>query len=277
MRPEAMLKRDAVLAAIGTRPLVMGIVNITPDSFSDGGRFVAPAAAIAQARAHVAAGAAIVDIGAESTRPGYQPVAEAEEMARLEPALAALVESVAVAVSIDTTKAGVARRALEAGAAIVNDQWGLQRDPVMAETVAAGEAGLVMMHNRDGIDGALDIVADMRRFFDVSLALADRAGIPRSRVILDPGIGFGKTKAQNLAALKGIATLRQAYDLPVLVGVSRKSLFAAVLGVTAVGERLVGTIAANVTAAALGAAIFRVHDCAENLAALTVHDAIARA
>jgi dihydropteroate synthase len=277
MRPEAAAKRDAFFATIKAGPVVMGIVNITPDSFSDGGRFVSPEAAIAQARAHVAAGAAIVDVGAESTRPGYVPVPEAEELARLDPALAALVGALDVAVSIDTTKAAVARRALEAGAVIINDQWGLQRDPAMAETVAAGEAGLVVMHNRDGIDADLGIVADLRRFFDRSLALADEAGIPRGRVILDPGIGFGKTKAQNLAAIKGIATLREWYGLPVLVGVSRKSLFAAVLGVTVVGERLVGTIAANVTAASLGATIFRVHDCAENLAALTVHDAITRA
>lgn len=276
MAPDAAEKRDAFFAAISTRPLLMGIVNITPDSFSDGGRFAAPDAAIAQARTHVAASADIIDVGAESTRPGYTPVSEAEELARLEPTLAALVACVDVAVSIDTTKAGVARVALAAGAAVVNDQWGLQRDPAMAAVVARGEAGLVLMHNRDGIDAGLDIMDDMRRFFDRSLALAATAGIPRPRIILDPGIGFGKSKAQNLAALHGIATLRD-YGLPVLVGVSRKSLFAALIGASDVADRLIGTLAANLAAAARGAGIFRVHDCAENRAALTVFDAIERA
>jgi dihydropteroate synthase len=276
MRAEALAKRDAFFAAIGTRPLLMGIVNVTPDSFSDGGRFVAPDAAIAQAHAHVAAGADIIDVGAESTRPGYTPVGEDEELARLAPTLASLIDAIAVAVSIDTTKARVARVALAAGAAVVNDQWGLQRDPAMAAVVAEADAGLVVMHNRDGIDPTIDIVDDMRRFFDRSLSLAESAGILRTRIILDPGIGFGKSKAQNLAALNGIAVLRD-YGLPVLIGVSRKSLFAALIGATDVADRLIGTIAANCAAAARGAAIFRVHDCAENRAALTVFDAIARA
>ena len=273
---EAAGKRDRFFAAIGTRPLLMGIVNITPDSFSDGGRFVTPDAAIAQARTHVAASADIIDVGAESTRPGYQPVSKAEELARLAPALAALIDAVDVAVSIDTTKAAVARVALDAGAVVVNDQWGLQRDPAMAAVVAERDAGLVLMHNRDGIDAAIDIVDDMRRFFDRSLALAEAAGISRARIILDPGIGFGKSKAQNLAALHGVAALRD-FGLPVLVGVSRKSLFAALIGASDVADRLVGTLAANLAAASRGAAIFRVHDCAENRAALTVFDAIERA
>ena len=277
MRPEAREKRDLFFAAIGTRPLIMGIVNLTPDSFSDGGRFQAPEAAIAQAQAHVAEGAAIVDVGAESTRPGYAPVSEAEERARLDPVLTPLVEAIPVAVSIDTTKASVARAALAAGVAVVNDQWGLQRDPAMADIVAAAEAGLVLMHNREGIDPALAILDDMRRYFDRALAIADRAGIARNSIILDPGIGFGKSKAQNLQALHGVAALRQTYRLPVLVGVSRKSLFAALIGARDVGDRLVGTVAANVAAAARGAAIFRVHDCAQNLAALSVFDAIERA
>ena len=276
MPPDAAAKRDRFFAAIGARPLLMGIVNVTPDSFSDGGRFVAPEAAITQARTHVAAGADIIDVGAESTRPGYTPVPEGEELARLEPALAALIAAIDVAVSIDTTKAAVARVALAAGAAVVNDQWGLQRDPAMAGVVAGAEAGLVVMHNRDGIDAAIDIVDDMRRFFDHSLRLAEAAGVPRHRIVLDPGIGFGKSKAQNLAALHAIPVLR-AYGLPVLVGVSRKSLFAALISASDVGDRLIGTLAANLAAAARGAAIFRVHDCAENRAALTVFDAIERA
>jgi dihydropteroate synthase len=276
MKAETAAKRDRFLDLARAGPAVMGIVNITPDSFSDGGHFIDADAAIARARAHVEAGAAIVDVGAESTRPGYTPVPEAEEIARLAPALAALVQSIDVAVSIDTTKAAVARLALEAGAAVVNDQWGLQGDPAMADIVAAGEAGLVMMHNRASIDPGLDIVDDMRRFFDISLDLADRAGILRTRLILDPGIGFGKTKAQNFAALKGVRVLRD-YGLPILVGVSRKSLFAALLGPHSTNDWLIPTIAANVAAAERGATIFRVHDCAENLSALTVFNAIERA
>ena len=199
------------------------------------------------------------------------------ESARLEPVLTALIAAIPVAVSIDTTKAAVARAALQAGAALVNDQWGLQRDLAMAAVVAEAGAGLVIMHNRDGIDAAIDIMDDMRRFFDRSLALAERAGIARAALILDPGIGFGKSKAQNLQALHGIAALRADYGLPILVGVSRKSLFAALIGARDVGDRLIGTLAANVAAAARGAAIFRVHDCAENRDALAVFDAIARA
>ncbi len=276
MSPDAAAKRDAFFAAVGTRPLLMGIVNITPDSFSDAGRFVAPEAAIAQAQTHAAAGADIVDVGAESTRPGHVPVSEAEELARLQPTLTALVAALVIPASIDTTKAAVARVALAAGAAVVNDQWGLQGDPAMARVVADGEAGLVVMHNRDRVEPELDVLADIRRFFDRSLALAEQAGIPAARIILDPGVGFGKTKAQNLQALAGIDALRD-YGLPVLVGVSRKSLFAALIGASDPGDRLIGTIAANCAAAARGAAIFRVHDCAENHAALTVFDAVARA
>ena len=272
-------KRDAIFAAVPTVPLLMGIVNITPDSFSDGGRFYAPDAAIAEAHRHVAEGATIIDVGAESTRPGFTPVAEAEERARLAPVLATLIQSVEVAVSIDTTKAAVAAIALEAGAAFVNDQWGLQSDPAMAEVVASSEAGLIMMHNRSGSDAEgkafeSDVIEDMRRFFDLSLAIAAKAGIPDHRLILDPGIGFGKTKAQNLRALgAGIAALR-TYRLPILVGASRKSLFAALIGATAVEDRLVGTLAAHLTARMQGASLFRVHDCAAHRDAFAVHEAI---
>ena len=253
----------------------MGIVNVTPDSFSDGGKFVAPDAAIAEARRHIDGGAAIVDIGAESTRPGFAPVAEAEERARLAPVLAALIAAVEVAVSIDTTKAHIASLAIDAGAAIVNDQCGLQGDPAMAEVVAVSGAGLVMMHNRPAVDAEADIVDDLRRFFDRSLAIAASAGIAREKIVLDPGIGFGKTKAQNIRALgAGVAALA-GYDLPVLVGVSRKSVFAALIGKAVPDERLVGTLAANLAAYARGATIFRVHDCAEHRDAFAVTRAIA--
>ena len=278
MTPDAIAKRDGFLADLAARPpLLMGIVNVTPDSFSDGGRFVEPAAAIAEARRHVAGGAAIVDVGAESTRPGHAPVDEAVERERLHPVLAALVASLAVPVSIDTTKAGVAALAVEAGAAVINDQWGLQGEPAMAGVAASTGAGLVLMHNRVDLDPTADVLDDIRRFFDRSLALAEVAGIARSRIILDPGIGFGKTKAQNIAALgAGVAALRAWYGLPVLVGVSRKSLFAALIGKAEPGDRLVGTLAANLAALARGAGLFRVHDCAEHRDGFAVTRAIAQ-
>ena len=269
-------KRDSFFTAMATGPQLMGIVNVTPDSFSDGGRFLAPESAIAEARRHVAEGAAIVDVGAESTRPGCVPVSERDEVVRLRPVLAMLIAATEIAVSIDTTKAAVAALAVDAGAAVVNDQWGLQRDPAMADVVASSQAGLVLMHNRDGIDGSADIIDDMCRFFDRSLDQADRAGVPRGRILLDPGIGFGKTKAQNIRALgAGVATLRRVFGLPVLVGASRKSLFAALIGATSVEDRLVGTIAAHLAAFAHGAGVFRVHDCAEHRDALLVTRAIA--
>ncbi len=281
MREAARRKRNGFFAALATGPQLMGpqlmgIVNTTPDSFSDGGRFVSPEAALAEARRHVVGGAAIVDLGAESTRPGHAPVAEADELARLRPVLAAIVTALDVPVSIDTTKAAVARMALEAGAALVNDQWGLQGDPGMAEVVAETEAGVVLMHNHAGLDQAEDVIDAMRRFFDRSLALADSAGIPRENILLDPGVGFGKSKAQNIRALGvGIAALRRTYGLPVLVGCSRKSLFAALIGARRVEDRLVGTLAANLAALAHGASVLRVHDCAEHRDAITVTRAIA--
>ena len=268
-------KRDRFLAATSFGPQLMGIVNVTPDSFSDGGRFLHPSAAIAEAKRHVAGGAAIIDVGAESTRPGFTPVAEHDELARLRPVLASLIVAVDIAVSIDTTKAAVAALAIELGAAVVNDQWALQRDPAMADVVATSGAGLILMHNRDAIDADGDIIDDMRGYFEISLARADRVGIPRERIILDPGIGFGKSKAQNIRALgAGVAALRTTFGLPVLVGASRKSLFAALIGVTTVEDRLVATISAHLAAFSHGARVFRVHDCSEHRDAFAVMLAI---
>ena len=269
-------QRDGFLRLVGARPVVMGILNVTPDSFSDGGRFQSIKAAIAQAQKLAADGADIIDIGAESTRPGHTPVPLEEEWRRLEPLLQPLLESVAAPFSIDTYKAEIARRAVALGACVVNDVWGLQKDPAMADVVAQSGAALVIMHNRDGIDPALDIEADMRRFFDRSLALAERAGIARAHLMLDPGIGFGKNKAQNLTALAATARLRKTYGLPILIGVSRKKLFGDLLGAS-VENRLIATLAANLTTLARGASIFRVHDAAEHVAAFKVFDAIERA
>jgi len=264
MHASARAKRDAFLRKVAAPPVIMGILNLTPDSFSDGGRFANVDAAVSHALKMVAAGCDIIDVGGESTRPAAVPVSAEEELARLEPVLARLRDEVAAPISIDTYKAAVAGRAIELGAIIVNDVWGLQKDPAMADTVAAAGTAVVIMHNRVEKDAAVDIVADMEGFFDRSLALASKAGIPDERIILDPGIGFAKTSRQNLAAFAHVATLRER-GLPVMVGVSRKRF----LGSDAPElKTLAGTIAANLAAAAQGAAIFRVHDVAEHAAAL---------
>jgi dihydropteroate synthase len=269
-------RRDAFMRLVGARPVVMGILNITPDSFSDGGKFQTREEALARAAKLAADGADIIDVGAESTRPGHVPVALDEEWRRLEPLLAPLLAQVDAPFSIDTTKAEIARRATDLGVCVVNDVWGLQKDPAMAHVVAGSGAAVVVMHNRDGIDPALDIEADMRRYFDRSLSLAATAGIPSARIILDPGIGFGKNKAQNLAALAATGRLRASYGLPILIGVSRKKLFGELLGAS-VENRLIATIAANLATLARGASIFRVHDAAEHVAALKVFEAIEHA
>lgn len=274
-------KRDRFLGQIGSGSLIMGIVNATPDSFSDGGRFQTAAAAVAQARKLTAEGADIIDIGAESTRPGHEPVPADVERARLEPLLRDVVSSIEQPVSIDTSKASVARFAADQGVAFINDVWGLQKDPAMADVVAETQTGVVVMHNREEMDRDCDIIADMRRFFDISLKLADRAGIPMKHIILDPGIGFAKSKSQNLRALHGLRAL-QDYGLPILVGLSRKSLLGSIVegappADLKIEPRLIATLAANLVAAAEGASIFRVHDAAEHLAAFKVFDAISRA
>lgn len=267
-------RRDGFLGLLGSRSIIMGILNITPDSFSDGGQFFSLDAALGQAKKLAGEGADIIDVGAESTRPGHTPVSADEELARLEPILGELTAAIDRPFSIDTSKAAVARRAIELGACVVNDVWGLQRDPGMAAAIAETGAAAVLMHNRDGTDPDIDILADMRRFFDKSLALAARAGIPLSRLSLDPGIGFGKSRAQNFTALAKLATFKD-YGLPILVGVSRKSLLAE-QSVGGVDTGIVRTLAANLAAAANGASIFRVHDVAEHAAAFKVFDAIAR-
>jgi dihydropteroate synthase len=255
------------------RTLVMGIVNVTPDSFSDGGQFLEAARAIEHAKRLMDDGADIIDIGAESTRPyvGAAPVSAEEELARLAPVLPAIVEAGAT-VSIDTMKAEVAAWALAQGAAIVNDVWGLQRDPDMARVVAEHGTALVIMHNRASVDATIDIVADIEQFFARSLDFADRAGIARARIALDPGIGFGKTPEQSVQALAQLERLN-AFGLPLLVGLSRKR-FIDKISPAPPDRRIGGSIAANVLAVAAGARILRVHDVAETVQALRVAAAI---
>ena len=270
MRADQRARRDGFLSKIGVRPVVMGVLNVTPDSFSDGGLFQATDTAAARARQMAVEGADIIDIGAESTRPGAVAVSAVEELARLEPVLAALSGSIPI--SVDTTKADVATRAVALGAILVNDVWGLQRDPAMADTVASTGAALVIMHRRLEKDRDLDIVADIRRSFERSLALAAKAGVPDERIILDPGIGFAKSSRQNIEVIRRLGELKD-YGRPILVGVSRKKFLGPTIGNGTEGE-LIGTIAAALAAAAAGASLFRVHDVAAHVAALKVFHAI---
>jgi dihydropteroate synthase len=268
-RPPDWLGR---LLALG-RPVVMGVLNVTPDSFSDGGRFLDPAAALEQARRMVAQGADILDIGAESTRPygGVQAVSSAEEMRRLAPVLPAAV-TLGVPVSIDTMKAAVAKWALEAGAAIVNDVWGLQRDSDLARVVAESGVPVIIMHNREAADPSIDIMADICAFFRRSLEIAALAGIARQNIVLDPGVGFGKTPDQSLTAIARIGELK-SFGLPLLVGASRKR-FIDKVSPALPDERLGGSIAAHLLAVLGGAAIIRTHDVRETVQALRVAAAI---
>lgn len=258
------------------RPLVMGVLNVTPDSFSDGGRFLAPTAALAHAKDLVAAGADIIDIGAESTRPygGATPVSLDEERGRLAAVLPPVI-ALGVPVSIDTMKAAVAAWALENGAAIVNDVWGLQRDPDMARVIADHAVPVIIMHNREHADSTIDIIAAVTEFFSRSLEIARRAGIAREQIVLDPGIGFGKTPEQSLTCIARLDAWR-GFNLPLLVGASRKRFINSIVRAEP-NERLGGSIAAHLIATENGAAIIRAHDVAATVQALAVADAIRRA
>jgi dihydropteroate synthase len=219
-----------------------------------------------------AAGCDIIDVGGESTRPGALAITENEEVARIESIFAELAYKVEVPLSIDTYKSKVAARAVELGAILINDVWGLQKDPAMAATVAATEAAVVIMHNRAEKDAGIDIIADIRSFFARSLALAEAAGIPRSRIILDPGVAFGKTARQNVEILRRLGELIE-FGCPILVGTSRKA-FLGSLSEQQIEAQLVGAVAATLAAYGAGAALFRVHDVAEQVAALKVFHTI---
>lgn len=257
---------------LGGRTLVMGVINMTPDSFSDGGLYADAGAAVRAGLRMIEEGADIVDVGGESTRPGYVAVDAGEELKRALPVIAGLVEKTDIPVSIDTYKAAVAKAALKKGARMVNDVWGLQRDPDMARVVAASGAAVVLMHNRERAEPNIDILDDIRVFFANSLARAGAAGIRDDRIVLDPGIGFGKTLEQNLAILARLDELHEL-GFPILIGTSRKS-FIGRLSPSEPRERLPGTLAANVFAVLGRVAILRVHDVAAQVQALRVAEAI---
>ena len=251
----------------------MGILNVTPDSFSDGGQFLDPSLAIAHAADMAKSGADLLDIGAESTRPygGPVPVSADEEKARLEPILPAIVK-LGLPVSIDTIKASIAAWALDQGAGIVNDVWGLQRDSDMAPLVAERGVPVIVMHNRESADGSIDIVADVIAFFSRSLEIAARAGIVRDNIVLDPGIGFGKTPEQSMTCIARLADFRR-FGLPLLVGASRKRFINTVIP-SSPDDRIGGSISAHLLAVENGAAIVRAHDVKETVQALRVAAAI---
>jgi dihydropteroate synthase len=253
-------------------PAVMGVLNVTPDSFSDGGQFIAPERALVQARRMIAEGADIIDIGAESTRPyGAQPISMEEELERLRPILAEVV-SLGRPVSIDSMKSAVVAWALDAGAAIVNDIWGLQRDPDMAGLVAARRSPVIVMHNRCNVDGDIEIMKDIAAFFSRSLDIAAKAGISPDQIVLDPGIGFGKTPEQSMTALARLSEFG-VFGLPLLVGASRKRFISSVVP-SEPHQRLGGSIAAHLLAAQGGARIIRTHDVSETVQSLRVAAAI---
>lgn len=261
------------------RGMIMGIVNVTPDSFSDGGRFLDTGRAVEHALHLVEEGAGILDIGGESTRPGAEPVEEAEELRRVVPVIRALRSATKALLSIDTMKAAVARAALDAGADIINDVTGLRGDPAMSRLAAESRAGLVVMH-MTGTPRTMqqrpeyaDVVADVHSYFEERLHTLESIGIDRERIALDPGFGFGKTLEHNISLMRALPQLAEL-GRPLLVGVSRKSMIAKLLGDDSLEARDWPTVALTAHMRELGARLFRVHDVKPNAEALKMTEAI---
>lgn len=268
-------KRPNVLTRLleAKRTLIMGVLNVTPDSFSDGGQFIEPEDALSQAQRMIEEGADVIDIGAESTRPygGAKPVTLEEELTRLQPVLPAVI-AMGTPVSIDTMKPEVALWALGLGASIVNDVWGLQRDPNMARVVAGAGVPVICMHNRYKAEQSINIMSDINAFFTYSIDVALKAGILRDCIVLDPGIGFGKTPEQSMESLAKLEAFRR-FKLPILVGASRKRFIDTVSPAPPL-ERVGGSLAAHLIAVRNGANIIRTHDVAETIQAIRVDNAI---
>ncbi|MBI2918144.1 MAG: dihydropteroate synthase [Chloroflexi bacterium] len=257
----------------GERTYVMGIINVTPDSFSGDGLGSDVEAALAQARRFVADGVDMIDVGGESTRPGHTPVAEDDELRRVIPVVERLARDVPVSISIDTYKSGVARRAVQAGASLINDVWGLKRDAGIARVAAEAHVPLVLMHNQEGTaytDLVPEVVVSLRH----SLEQAQAAGVPWEHLIVDPGIGFGKTVEHNLEVMRRLGEL-SSLGRPILLGTSRKSMIGLVLGLP-VDQRVEGTAATVALGIAQGVDIVRVHDVREIVRVCRMSDAIVR-
>ncbi|KOS63075.1 dihydropteroate synthase [Lysinibacillus agricola] len=240
---------------------VMGILNVTPDSFSDGGKFNNVEAAVEQAKKMVAEGAKIIDVGGESTRPGYERISDEDEIARIVPVIQALVAEVQAVISVDTYKANVARAAIEAGAHIINDIWGAKAESEIAQVAADLNVPIILMHNRDNTDYGTDFWTTAKADLEKSIAIARNAGIPDNHIILDPGIGFAKTTAQNIEMMQHLEDL-VAMGYPVLLATSRKSMIGNVLKLP-VEERIEGTGATVVYGIEKGCHMIRVHDVKE--------------
>ena len=242
----------------GSRTYVMGIVNVTPDSFSGDGLGTDQEAAIAQGLRMVKEGADMLDVGGESTRPGHVPISTSEEIARTQSVVRKLARESGVPVSIDTYKIHVAEAAVEAGASLLNDIWGLTRSPSLAELAARHGCAIVVMHNQDGTDYEGDLMSEIKRFLRVSARIAEEADVPRERVLIDPGIGFGKTAEQNWEVMRRLEELREL-GRPVLIGTSRKSFIGKLLDLP-VAERMEGTAATVAASVLRGVDVVRVHD-----------------
>lgn len=258
---------------LGEKSVVMGILNVTPDSFSDGGRFDALELALEQADRMVREGAAIIDVGGESTRPGAASITAQQEQQRVLPVIERLAQRGEALISIDTYRAETARLALQAGAHIVNDVWGLQRDPDIAGEVAKAQAGVVIMHTGRGREKLKDVIADQRLFLGKSLEIAREAGIADDRIVLDPGFGFNKETAEENLDLMARFEELTALGFPLIVGTSRKRFVGTVTGKDA-ADRAAGTAATSVILRLKGADLFRVHDVAINVDVLAMTDAM---
>lgn len=277
-RKQYTMKLGGKTLELGRRPLIMGILNVTTDSFSDGGRFADYDRALARAFELISAGADILDVGGESTRPGSDPVPLAVEIERVTPIIRAVRESSDIAISIDTTKSAVALQALSAGADIINDISSLQFDPGMVRVVAESGAPLILMHML-GTPRTMQInpvyesvISEIIEFLEERMRFAARNGVERNQIIIDPGIGFGKTVAHNLHIIRNLDTF-SCMDRPILLAVSRKRFIGSVIGRTE-GEREVGTAIANAFGIAAGAHILRVHDVAFHNEAIRMAEAV---
>lgn len=259
---------------LGEKTLVMGILNVTPDSFSDGGRFNSIENALKQVQLMVDEGADIIDVGGESTRPGSKDVGALEELNRVVPIIKAIRESFDVLISIDTYKAKVAEAAIEAGADIINDVWGLQREPEIARVASTYKVPVIAMYNQIGTDYNKDIIETMHDFFEETYKIAKTNGLEKSQIILDPGIGFGKTPEQNVIVMKRLKEVMD-WNMPVLLGTSRKSMIGKILDLPP-SERLEGTLATNCYGISLGIDIIRIHDVQAHVRASKVMDAMMR-
>lgn len=259
---------------LGERTYIMGILNVTPDSFSDGGDFVDIEAAVRHAKQMITDGADIIDIGGESTRPGFAELGEVEELKRVIPVIERLSKEIDVPISIDTYKAVVAEEAILAGAHIINDIWGMQKDPNMAQIAAKYQVPVIIMHNQLGTEYNKDIMEEMCIFLRHSIDLGLQAGIKLENMILDPGIGFGKTAEQNVIVMSRLGELNDL-GCAILLGTSRKSFIGKILDLVP-KERVEGTVATTVMGILQGADIVRVHDVKENLRAARVTDAVVR-